>query len=176
MKTTILLRHATADRRLPGQEDFDRPLTPSGREEAQAIGRHMAQEGILPETILCSGALRAQQTLENLTLDEDGRQVQVLESLYSASPMSLMGRIMALPETTASVLVVGHNPTMEVAVGGLMDPSAAAATVNRLAGGIPPGGLAVLDFPVDRWSDITPASGQLRIFVTPRFLHQNPLG
>ena len=53
----LLLRHAKAVLG-EGMEDFDRPLALRGEQAAQAIGRHMAAHGLVPDLVLCSPARR----------------------------------------------------------------------------------------------------------------------
>ena len=58
----ILLRHAKSDwySGVPG--DFDRPLAARGRKDAPRVGKWMKKNGILPELILCSPAVRTRET------------------------------------------------------------------------------------------------------------------
>lgn len=62
-----LLRHAKAVADPPaGGTDHDRPLTPRGRRDAEALGRHLSDPGFgpegRPELVLCSTATRTVQT------------------------------------------------------------------------------------------------------------------
>jgi phosphohistidine phosphatase len=55
----LLVRHAEA---APGDPDALRPLTPSGREQARALGRRLADEGIRADAVVTSPLLRARET------------------------------------------------------------------------------------------------------------------
>ena len=59
----LLLRHAKAVIG-EGMDDFDRPLAPRGEQAAQAMGRYMAANGLVPDLVLCSPARRTTQTWE----------------------------------------------------------------------------------------------------------------
>jgi phosphohistidine phosphatase len=58
-----LVRHAEA---ASGEPDDLRPLTPSGREAARALGARLAAEGARPDLVLSSPLLRARETAAEL--------------------------------------------------------------------------------------------------------------
>ena len=64
MRELILLRHAHAEPPDAGQADLDRPLSPEGLAEAEAAGRWLAEQGLVPDCVLCSPARRTRETLE----------------------------------------------------------------------------------------------------------------
>ena len=64
MRELILLRHAHAEPGAAGQADFDRPLSSQGLAEAEAAGRWLADQGLVPDRVLCSPARRTRETLE----------------------------------------------------------------------------------------------------------------
>lgn len=64
MLRLILVRHAKSGWDDPGLDDHDRPLAPRGRRAAGWLGTALRDGGFLPETILCSSALRTRQTLD----------------------------------------------------------------------------------------------------------------
>ena len=64
MRELILLRHAHAEPSAPGQADLDRPLSSEGLAEAEAAGRWLAENRLVPDCVLCSPARRARETLE----------------------------------------------------------------------------------------------------------------
>lgn len=145
MSRLFLLRHAKAGWALPGVRDFDRPLDDTGTADAEAVGAAMREAGYVPDVTLCSGALRARQTLEGVAGQTDTGRVLFLDRLYSDD----MGGYLALIREhgcRGSILVIGHNPMMEdLAMAVTGDGSdAARATLNA---GFPTSGLAVIGFP-----------------------------
>ncbi|MFW8211369.1 SixA phosphatase family protein, partial [Klebsiella pneumoniae] len=64
MRELILLRHAHAEPATPGQADLDRPLSPVGLAEAEAAGKWLKENKLLPDCVLCSPARRTRETLE----------------------------------------------------------------------------------------------------------------
>src|SRR5262245_47015244 len=64
MSRLYLLRHAKAGWAQPGMRDFDRPLEPLGRTDADSIGAAMRANAYIPDLVLCSTAKRARETLD----------------------------------------------------------------------------------------------------------------
>ena len=62
MRELILLRHAHAEPAAAGQADIDRPLSAQGLAEAEAAGRWLAAQGLVPDRVLCSPARRARES------------------------------------------------------------------------------------------------------------------
>ena len=56
MRRLILFRHAKAEPRAAGEDDFDRPLSPRGRADAVLVGRALADAGFAPDLALVSPA------------------------------------------------------------------------------------------------------------------------
>jgi phosphohistidine phosphatase len=100
----ILWRHADAENSEP---DMERALTARGRHQAQLVADWLNVR-LPPNTrILCSPAVRAQQTLEPLQ-----RDFEVLESLGPGAEPSAMLQAAGWPAGRGTVLVVGHQPTL----------------------------------------------------------------
>ncbi len=56
MRELILLRHAHAEPADNGLADIDRPLSPHGLAEAEAAGRWLLEQRLVPDRVLCSPA------------------------------------------------------------------------------------------------------------------------
>ena len=142
MRELILLRHAHAEPAENGLADIDRPLSPHGLAEAEAAGRWLLEQRLVPDRVLCSPARRTRETLEAV-LGLTGYVEQRLdERVYDATP----GTLAALVDEQRDVerlLLVGHNPGLE---------QLAALMHSGMTGdyrGMPPGGIAVLTLPAD---------------------------
>jgi phosphohistidine phosphatase len=100
----ILWRHADAENREP---DLARALTSNGRHQAQQVADWLNVR--LPShcRILCSPAVRAQQTLEPLQRDFD-----VLPALGPGAGPAAVLQAAGWPARHGAVLVVGHQPTL----------------------------------------------------------------
>lgn len=149
----ILLRHAHADSGTPGQADAARALSPRGITEAQAAGRWLQQHNVLPAHILCSPAVRAQQTLKYALGD---LPVTTEARIFGAAPAELIDLIEE-HATAPRLLLVGHNPGFETLVALL------ATGQSGDFRGVPPAGVAW--FEID--GAIEPGAARLKAFWAP---------
>ena len=78
----LLLRHAKAVLGEPGMEDFDRPLAERGEKAAKAMGRYMAEHGLVPDRVLCSPARRTRSTWEIAARELPKTDVRMMQGLY----------------------------------------------------------------------------------------------
>jgi len=159
-----LLRHAKAGWALPGVRDFDRPLDESGQVDAGEIGATMSELGYVPDLTLCSGALRARQTLEGVAAQADTGRVQFDDTLYITDAAGYLD-IIRQHCTADSILIIGHNPMMEdlaMAVSGSGEDRARAT----LHAGFPTSGLAVVRFDAGLCA-AAPGNGYLEAFHAP---------
>ncbi|MCD9088554.1 histidine phosphatase family protein [Stenotrophomonas sp. SY1] len=158
MRELILLRHAHAEPASNGQADIDRPLSPHGLAEAEAAGRWLQEQRLVPDRVLCSPARRTRETLEAV-LGLTGYVEQRLEDrIYDAVP----GTLAALLDEHREVerlLVVGHNPGLEQLVA-LMN-SGQSGDYR----GMPPAAVAVLTLPME--AAIEPGIARLAAFWWP---------
>lgn len=142
MRELILLRHAHAEVATAGQADLDRPLSAEGLAEAEAAGKWLAEQKLVPDCVLCSPARRARETLEAVLGVVGYVEQKVDEAIYEAQP----GALIALADAHADIdrlLLVGHNPGLE---------QLAALMHSGQSGdyrGMPPAGIAVLSMPKD---------------------------
>src|SRR5215212_8827275 len=90
-RSLLVLRHAQTEEARPGRRDKERRLTPDGQRQATEAGDHLRTLGITVDTVLCSSAARARQTLELLKLDERraSGQVDVADRFYNAGTDTL---------------------------------------------------------------------------------------
>jgi phosphohistidine phosphatase len=170
-----LLRHAKSSWDDASLTDHDRPLAPRGRAACAKLAAYCRTHHIAPDLVLCSSAVRARETLagirDGLPADMD---VEVEEGLYGAGGHALLERLRAVPEAVGAVLLVGHNPGMEVLAGALADDHPGDhpgdhPPVARLWTKYPTGALASFTFD-GSWADLEAGSATLTAFVVPREL------
>jgi phosphohistidine phosphatase len=175
-KQLFVLRHAKSSWDDPGLADHERPLAPRGIRAAELLREHVKEEGIRPALVLCSPARRTLETLERVS---PGGEVLIEPDLYGASSADLVQRLRQVPATTASVMVIGHNPAAQTLVlrlvraNGLHSP----ATADSGRGGdladierkFPTGALATLRFECP-WSELAPGCAELVGYIRPRSL------
>jgi phosphohistidine phosphatase len=167
MKRVHLLRHAKSSWKDPSLRDRDRPLAGRGRRAADAIARHLRAEGIGPDLVLCSPALRARETLERIEPGLGRGAVRVEPQLYGTGVDELVELLRRLPDRIESVMLIGHNPTLQELAVALAGPSPELAQIEAK---FPTGALVTLAFPESHWHALAPGAGRLESFVRPRDL------
>lgn len=170
MPTLSLLRHAKSSWDDPGLDDFDRPLAPRGQKAAPAIGRWLLGRGLVPDLVLCSPAARARETCEKV-LGAIGRQVPVSfdESIYMASPRTLLALVRGTPSRVHHLMLIGHNPGLHALATALIGAGPEADRA-RLDDKLPTGGLVMIELDADTFADLRPGTARLVELITPRSL------
>ncbi len=151
MKRLLLLRHAkSAGKEDPTLTDHERPLAPRGERACAAMAGHLA--GTEVDLVLCSTARRAVDTWEGVKGGVRAGEVRFEDELYTFDEEDLHERLAALGEGPDSVMVVGHNPALEMLIGDL---------TGEDVGKFPTAALAV----------IAPDDGELVSLTRPRELN-----
>ncbi len=164
MKTVCLLRHAKSAWDDASLDDVDRPLNDRGRDTASRMAGFMAAEKIVPDAIVCSAARRAIETLEHIAPALGQPDTRVEPDLYMASSDVILSMLHGLPETSESVLLIGHNPGIEEAALRLAG-AGDAKLLERMERKYPTCTLAVIAFDTFDWSEIAEGRGRLERFV-----------
>jgi phosphohistidine phosphatase len=165
----LLLRHAKAEPGGPDRQDHDRALVARGLADAAIMARTLKMRGYAASRILCSTALRTVQTAEAV-LNATPAPIAYLESLYLAPP----GRVLALAQDAAdadtALMIVGHNPGLEQCAAILAREPVRPREQHRhdvMEEKFPTAALAVLDFDIAGWNQLSPGDGRLVDFVRP---------
>jgi phosphohistidine phosphatase len=167
VKTLLLMRHAKSAWDDPSLADHDRPLASRGRRAAPRIAAWLREQDLVPAHVRCSSAVRTRETLELLRPALRNTHVEINEDLYLATADGLLELVRTLPDTASSALLIGHNPGMQRLVVLLAARSQAR---RRVEAKFPTAALAVLELPVEQWSETTPGIGELVAYVTPNDL------
>lgn len=167
MRELLLFRHAKSswdDSRLT---DKERPLTERGRIAATEMARSLAGLALVPDLILCSGATRAQQTLD-LAIAEwsPAPEARRVDALYGVMDSDYLAIIAREGGTARRLMLVGHNPAMQetaLVLAGSGEPGLVAQVARKF----PTAAIAVLMFELDDWSAITAGSGRFDALLRP---------
>jgi phosphohistidine phosphatase len=166
MRRLFLIRHAKAEPGV-GQNDYERALNDRGRTDARRVAEILAGRDRLPEVLIHSGALRTKQTAEIFAAHWPRRvELQEEVGLYDATQEMLFARVTALSDAVDCVGFVAHNP----AIGELAATLAghgAHPELRRMAFKYPTCAVAVIDFEISVWDDISRRAGLLALFLTP---------
>jgi len=96
-----------------------------------------------------------------------GAPVRYEPELYGASAATLRERVRGMPDDVGSVLLVGHNPAIELLAADLACPS---PLRDDLEAKFPTGALATLAVPSASWRGLGDECAELVAFVRPRDL------
>ncbi|PUE09237.1 histidine phosphatase family protein [Limnohabitans sp. T6-5] len=103
----ILWRHAEAFDLETGQNDLERALTARGQKHASRMAAWLERQ--LPEgaRILCSPAVRAEQTVHAL-----GRKYKIRDALSPGANVDDLLEAAGWPDAKNAVVLVGHQPSL----------------------------------------------------------------
>ena len=172
-RTLFVLRHAKSSWDDPGLGDHERPLAPRGRRTALQIAAYLRAHEIAPALVLCSPARRTVQTLEAVA---PGGKTLIEPELYAASASALLARLRQVPNVTTSVMLIGHNPGLQMLVLALAGDRTRTRTRTRedptraaVANKFPTAALATLSLD-GGWSDLQAGGAELTGYVRPKDL------
>ncbi len=145
MKTLLIVRHAKSDWGEPDRPDHDRPLKGRGKRAAQRMGRHLREQQLMPDLILCSTATRARKTAQ-LVAEACGYAGKIgeVEALYEGNADTYLATLRNAPAACERLMVVGHNPGLEELL----------ETLTCKAERLPTAAVALVELPVNRWREV----------------------
>lgn len=161
----VLIRHAKAAAN--GGEDSDRPLGGRGVTEAPTIGRRLAEQAFVLDRVVVSAARRARQTWELAAAELRAAPEPVVdERLYGNTVADLLEVVRETPVDIESLVLVGHNPSMEELAVMLDDGGGDATASRQMAQKYPTSGVAVFTL-ASPWSEVDAGAGRLASFSVP---------
>jgi phosphohistidine phosphatase len=151
----LVLRHAQTEDVRPGSRDNERQLTPDGERQAREVGDYLRTRNIAIDAVLCSSAVRAQQTLGLLKIDDQlpANRVEIADRFYNAGADTLINAVRELPVDCRVALLVGHAPGAPGLVHEMADPDTSTPeAIGAIESRFPAAALAWLEFDSD-WSE-----------------------
>jgi phosphohistidine phosphatase len=170
MKTLTLLRHAKSSWNDPVARDFDRPLNKRGQKAARTIGREMRSRGLEFDHVVASPAARVVETLADVG-EGYGSPIEPVydQRVYLAPVSTLVDLIHETDDSADRLLIVGHNPGLELLAMFLTHEDGNAFR-GELAIKYPTATLAEISLPVERWNEVAEGIGRIEKFIRPRDL------
>jgi phosphohistidine phosphatase len=150
----LVLRHAQTEDVRPGSRDKERRLTQDGERQAREVGDYLGASDIAIDAVLCSSAVRAQQTLELLQIGDQlpANRVEIADRFYNAGADTLINAVRELPVDCRVALLVGHAPGAPSLVHEMADStSSTPEAIGAIESRFPAAALAWLEFGGD-WS------------------------
>ena len=161
MKTLFLLRHAKSSWKDESLPDFERPLNRRGKEAADAIGRYLKHEEIVPELVLSSPAVRTRETIERVAKAAKWSvEIRFDQRIYEAGGLRLLEVISQVENDHKTLLLVGHNPGIEELL----------MLLTGEAARVPTATLMKLELKSSKWATAADKRAKLAWLIKPRDL------
>jgi phosphohistidine phosphatase len=168
MTRLLLLRHAKSSWDDPALDDIDRPLAKRGRKAAPKVGKELVVRGWLPEAVVVSPAARTRQTWELVAAElSNAPKATFPKALYMASPTRILQQVRKTAKTTATLLLIGHNPALEEFAEQLAGDGSDAAARASMEEKFPTAALARFEFE-GSWADLGSGGARLTHFLRPK--------
>ncbi|GAB3271270.1 histidine phosphatase family protein [Sinomonas notoginsengisoli] len=168
LKRLIILRHSKAA--WPqGVADADRPLAERGHADAPEAGKWLVRNGVIPDFILTSTALRTRQTTTWVcdVLGEKAPTPKLESGLYAASAARMLAVVNHVPETVRSLMIVAHMPGVQDLALRLASRDSDQDAYMDAASHFPTTGLAVFETETP-WAELDGQDARLVRFAAPR--------
>ena len=164
MKTLYLMRHAKSSWDDPGLRDVQRPLNKRGHRDAPVMGRQLKSQGILPQLIITSPALRAETTARYVAREIDYPLSKIItdKRVYEADEDDIWQVIREISETVDHLLLVGHNP-------GLTDLANTLST--EPIDNIVTAAVYSLQFDCAKWKEIEKRKARFHFYIYPKMFY-----
>jgi phosphohistidine phosphatase len=110
----LVLRHAKSAWNTDAPTDLDRPLAKRGKKAARRVGLWLRDQGFVPDRVLSSPAVRAQQTVMRVreSIPVENHQVLWEPKIYDAQHQALLQVLKDLSSGARTIMLVGHNPAL----------------------------------------------------------------
>lgn len=127
----LVIRHAKAEAHGHPQGDAARALVPKGEEQAARIGRFLRRTRRLPDVVLTSPLVRAQQTAEGVCAAAELPTPVVQPWLACGLDPESAVRELAAFTRFERVALVGHEPDLSSLIGWLLGSTGATIEVKK---------------------------------------------
>src|SRR5437868_14614794 len=105
--TLLLMRHAKSA--WPDGPDIERPLSDRGRADAAAAGNLLLNQGLSPDLVVVSPAVRTRETWKLIAKTVGKRpHTSYDKRVYEATPQGLLYLVQESAEDVGTMLVIGH--------------------------------------------------------------------
>lgn len=160
MKTLLLMRHAKSSWGNSSLSDHDRPLNRRGKRACRFMGSFLREQGLIPDKIICSTAVRARSTvdglLESISIEDE---VIYTRELYLADVDTLLEQLRPLRDEIEVVMLIGHNPGMNY----FLD------IICEEQDHMPTAAIAEIEFDIQSWHELSiNVSGKLKNLWKPK--------
>ena len=146
----VVMRHAKSSWDSHAVDDHGRPLNKRGKRDAPAIAKALQHLGWTPEIVYSSDSQRTTETFERMC-DQlcPTPSINYLPALYHGGIHEIRDAVIQTSDDVQTVMVLGHNPGWQHAVGWLSGKFESMTTANA----------ALLETSSDNWRDAMQEEG-----------------
>ena len=154
----LLLRHAKSAWDTGAATDFDRPYPRRGERDAPVMGKWLKKQGLVPDMVISSPALRARQTTDAVCqqMGIKPKQVDWDSQVYASTVSELLDVLKGYKKKPKTLMLVGHNPGLEDLLVYLAGDGIQIPPDGKL---LPTAAVAYLEMP-DNWKDLAEGAGR----------------
>jgi len=159
MKRLYIIRHAKSSWKDLNLNDYSRPLNKRGKKDAPFMGKILNKNGVFPDIIISSPALRAKTTAQSIAKEIRFTKPLVYdEQIYEADLNTLLQLLLKLKKKDNTVFIIGHNPGLNTLADYFVE-------FNE---NIPTCGVVELEFDCKKWDNISSKNAKLISFDYPK--------
>ena len=159
MSRVYFMRHAKAVDPGKDGDDFDRELSPKGKDDAKFMASRLKSHGISLDAIFSSDAKRCEQTAKRVADALNfSKKITFERKLYDASFGEFLSFLQEIDDKFLSVFIIAHNPATTQICEFLSDSS---------IGNIPTGGMFCIELNCD-FKDVREGCGRAIFFDYPK--------
>ncbi len=167
MKKLILIRHAKSDWDNANLTDFERPLSHRWEKEVKIVWKVLKKLELKTDLILCSSSTRTRDTLEWIweEIDANNKKIEYIKWIYdnhmSETLDYYIDLLWKIEDDNKTVVLVWHNTFITKLLRFLSWEDAIFMETLWVA---------ILDFDIEKWQDITKTKWKLVFFLSPKDL------
>ena len=159
MKKLYIIRHAKSSWKDISLNDFDRPLTQRGRNDALLMANKLIELNISPDLIISSPSKRTKCTVDIITTQMGYTNEIIYEDkIYESNMITLKNVIKNINNSKNVVFLVGHNPGLNMLAEDLFGFLKNIATT----------GIIAIEFDCESWSEISSKNSRFIEYMYPK--------
>jgi len=159
MKTLCIIRHSKSSWKDIALDDFDRPLTQKGREDALIMAGKLAELNISPNIIISSPSKRTESTVDIMVTQlRYDKEIIYNRKIYDSNMMNLKNIIKNLNDNIETAFLFGHNPGLNMLAEDLCGFLKNIATT----------GIVIINFDCDKWDEVSNQNSKFIKYIYPK--------
>lgn len=162
------MRHANALTTQGQMTDRERPVSQKGWKELDLLKQHLVANLSNIDLIWCSNTKRTRQTIEYFQpFISKNTQLLYVDGLYEVQVGSLLEKLKSLNDSSNSILIIGHNPSLsQLALSAFKNSKNSPPNFIEMA----TGSLAFLQSDISCWRNLSLDNLIYKNYIDPAYL------